>query len=68
VRTQLRVIYLRHLATLALLLPSFLLGQDIAGDWQGTLKFGKIESRLVITIAKGANGGWCRFPLISGFW
>jgi hypothetical protein len=29
-----------------------------AGDWQGTLKFGKNEIRVVVTIAKGANGGW----------
>lgn len=42
-----------HLAALAILLPSFLFGQDIAGDWQGALKFGKIESRLVVSIAKG---------------
>jgi pimeloyl-ACP methyl ester carboxylesterase len=49
---------MRHAVALAILLPSFLFGQDIAGDWQGTLKFGKTEERLVVTIAKGASGGW----------
>jgi hypothetical protein len=33
-------------------------GQDIAGDWQGTLKSGKTEERLVVTLVKDANGGW----------
>lgn len=49
---------MRLALTLAMLLPSFLFGQDIAGDWQGTLKFGKTEQRLVVTIAKGSKGGW----------
>jgi hypothetical protein len=39
-RIELVVIYLRHFAPLAILLPTFLFGQDIAGDWQGALKFG----------------------------
>ena len=32
--------------------------QDIAGDWQGTLKAGPQELRLVVKIAKGDGGGW----------
>ena len=49
---------MRHTLALVILLPSILLGQDIAGDWQGTVKVGKFEARLVVTIAKRANGGW----------
>src|ERR1700682_2432155 len=49
---------MRHAVALAILLPSFLFGPDIAGDWQGTLKFGKTEPRRVVSIAKSANGGW----------
>jgi hypothetical protein len=45
-------------ALAAILLLSCLFGQDIAGDWQGTLLFGKVESRLAVTIAKGAKGNW----------
>jgi len=41
-----------------MLLQGMLSAQDIAGDWQGKVKFGKNEIRLVVTIAKGANGGW----------
>jgi pimeloyl-ACP methyl ester carboxylesterase len=43
---------------LAILLQGILSAQEIAGDWQGTLKFGKNQIRVVVTIAKGANGGW----------
>jgi non-heme chloroperoxidase len=32
--------------------------QDIAGDWQGTLKAGPQELRLVVKIAKDDGGGW----------
>ena len=49
---------MRHTLALVILLPSILLGQDIAGDWQGTVKVGKFEARLVVTIAKRANRGW----------
>jgi len=41
-----------------IVLQGVLSAQDIAGDWQGTLKFGKDEQRVVISIAKSANGGW----------
>jgi hypothetical protein len=30
--------------------------QDIAGDWQGILKDGKSEERVVVTIAKDGRG------------
>jgi pimeloyl-ACP methyl ester carboxylesterase len=43
---------------LAILAGGLLNAQDIAGDWQGILKFGKSEERVVVTIVKGANGGW----------
>lgn len=49
---------MKHVVTLAILLPSIMIGQDIAGDWQGTVRVGKIEARLVVTIAKSATGGW----------
>jgi hypothetical protein len=42
----------------AMLLRCVLSAQDFAGDWQGTLKFGKNDERVVISIAKSANGGW----------
>jgi len=35
-----------------------LYAQDISGDWQGTLKAGPQELRLVVKIGKAANGGW----------
>jgi pimeloyl-ACP methyl ester carboxylesterase len=37
-------------------LPTF--AQDIAGDWQGTLKAGGQELRLVVKIGESASGGW----------
>ena len=40
----------------AMLLGGVLNAQDIAGDWQGTLKSGKTEVRVVISIAKAAGG------------
>jgi pimeloyl-ACP methyl ester carboxylesterase len=39
-------------------LSGLLSAQDIAGDWQGTLKFTKAEIRVVINIAKTPDGGW----------
>lgn len=42
----------------ALLLGSALHAQDIAGDWQGTLKAGPAELRLIVKIAKAPSGGW----------
>jgi len=45
------------LTALATLLGGALCAQDIAGDWQGTLKAGK-DLRVILQIAKGENGGW----------
>lgn len=49
---------MRRAGTLAILLQGILSAQDIAGDWQGMLKFGKNEIRVVFTIANGTNSGW----------
>ncbi len=42
---------------LAMLLTGSLDAQDIAGDWQGTLKVGR-EMRLIVHIGKDENGDW----------
>jgi pimeloyl-ACP methyl ester carboxylesterase len=49
---------MRYAAAVAMLLPGVLSAQDISGDWQGTLKVGKAEVRVVISVAKAAGGGW----------
>jgi non-heme chloroperoxidase len=49
---------IKRTVVVAMLLRGVLSAQDIAGDWQGTLKFGKTELRVVISIAKAAGGGW----------
>src|ERR1700682_4592841 len=49
---------MRRALAFAILLLSIVIGQDIAGDWQGTVNVGKVEARLVVSIAKSANGGW----------
>jgi pimeloyl-ACP methyl ester carboxylesterase len=41
----------------AMLLGNTLHAQDIAGDWQGTLKIGD-GLRIILHIVKGDNGGW----------
>jgi pimeloyl-ACP methyl ester carboxylesterase len=41
----------------AMLLGGTLNAQDIAGDWQGTLKIGD-GLRIILHIVKGDNGGW----------
>ena len=51
------------LATLPILLLSSLCAQDmsaqdISGNWQGTLKDGATELRLIVEISKGETGGW----------
>src|SRR5438445_10182607 len=46
------------IGVVALLLGSVLHAQDIAGDWQGTLKAGRQELRTIIHIEKAENGGW----------
>ena|SRR5438874_7941295 len=42
----------------AMLLRCVLNAQDIAGDWQGTLKLRTSEIRVVINIVKTGDGGW----------
>ena len=49
---------MKPMIAVAMLLWGVLSAQDIAGDWQGTLKLGKTEVRVVISIAKAAGGGW----------
>ena len=44
------------LATLAVSLASAAHAQNIAGDWQGTLKAGEAELRLVLHLTKGTDG------------
>jgi hypothetical protein len=43
---------------LAMLFGATLSAQDIAGDWQGTLKAGPQELRVVLAIDKSADGKW----------
>src|SRR6266852_6831667 len=43
---------------LAALFGATLYAQDIAGDWQGTLKAGAAELRIVLHIAKETDGVW----------
>lgn len=45
-------------SALAMLFGLTLPAQDIAGDWQGTLKVGSQELRLVLTIDKSPDGKW----------
>ncbi len=44
------------IAVLAVLAASGLCAQDVTGDWQGTLKAGGAELRLVLHITKAADG------------
>jgi len=46
------------LGTLAALLVLPACAQDIAGDWQGTVKAGGGELRLIVKIGESASGGW----------
>ena len=48
----------------AALVASSIRAQDIAGDWQGTLKTGAAERRIVLSIAKQADGGWTAAMLV----
>ena len=43
---------------LAMMLGTNLPAQDIAGDWQGRLKAGPGELRVVVAIFKSADGKW----------
>jgi non-heme chloroperoxidase len=55
---------MRYTVAVAMLLGGVLSGQDIAGDWQGTLKGSKTEARVVINIAKTPDGGWAATEFI----
>lgn len=46
------------LVTVAMLSASTLHAQDIAGDWQGTLKVMGPDTRIVLHVAKAEKGGW----------
>jgi non-heme chloroperoxidase len=45
-------------SALAMLAASALSGQDLTGNWQGTLQAGPQQLRLILEIAKGDNGSW----------
>ena len=47
---------MRNLLPAALLAASALYAQDVAGDWQGTLKAGGAELRVVFHIIKASDG------------
>lgn len=49
---------MKNIAVLTVLATRMLCAQDIAGDWQGILKAGRSEERVVVTIAKDERGGW----------
>ena len=50
-----KVLWFGVLTTLVAL-PAF--AQDIAGDWQGAVKAGAQELRLIVKIGESASGGW----------
>jgi len=43
---------------LASLAAATLSAQDVAGDWQGTLRTGSQETRQILRVAKSEAGGW----------
>jgi pimeloyl-ACP methyl ester carboxylesterase len=47
-----------NLVAISLLGALRVYSQDIAGDWQGTLKAGPAELRLLVHITKTESGGW----------
>ena len=49
---------MRTIILVTILAQGWVHAQDIAGDWQGILKIGKNEGRLVVRIAKGIDGTW----------
>ena len=46
------------IGALATMFGTTLVAQNIAGDWQGTLKAGNQELRVVVAIDKSAEGNW----------
>jgi hypothetical protein len=38
-----------------LLLPGVLGAQELVGDWQGTLEFGKVKLRTILKVSAGAD-------------
>ena len=46
------------IVSLAFLSCASIYAQDIAGDWQGTLKVGPQELRIIVKIDKSDSGGW----------
>lgn len=46
------------LSALALMSGSAVHAQDISGNWQGTIKAGSQEIRLIVSIEKESGGGW----------
>jgi non-heme chloroperoxidase len=46
------------IVALAAFLGTSLRAQDITGDWQGAIKAGNAQLRVVIRIDKGTDGGW----------
>lgn len=50
--------YAMWVGALAMLFGTTLSAQDIAGDWQGTLKAGSQELRVLLAIDKSADGKW----------
>ena len=44
--------------SLLLMFAGALCAQDLTGDWQGALKAGAQELRLIVHIEKGDSGGW----------
>src|SRR3954465_8049994 len=48
----------KHTVAGAMLFGGILSAQNIVGDWQGKLKLGTAEIRVVINIANAATGGW----------
>ncbi len=49
---------MKRRVVLAMLLRGVLSAQDIAGDWQGTLKLSTSAPRLLVSIANAPGGGW----------
>jgi pimeloyl-ACP methyl ester carboxylesterase len=49
---------MRNRISLLLMFAGAVCAQDLTGDWQGALKAGAQELRLIVHIEKGDSGGW----------